>query len=90
MDEFVEWRWVRCDGGCEKAFGWGRNVGELDGRPSAVAFSSSSPSSLSTSTAAVGPTAVCCRGRLLVAGAGCSFELVMILSSSLSVSSYSS
>jgi hypothetical protein len=86
--EPVEWRWARCDGGWEKAFGWGLNTGLLDGRPRAVAFPSSSLSE-SVSTTADALTAVCWRSRF-AEGCIASVELVMTRSSSLSDSSYSS
>lgn len=80
---------MRCDGGWEKALGWGLKVGDVDGRPRAVAFSSSSSSS-SLSAGMPGRIAVCWRG-MLMAGETCSVELPSVWSSSLlSVSSYSS
>ncbi len=86
--EPVEWRCDMWDGGCENAFGCGRKVGEFDGRPKAVAFSSSSSSSSSPSSRPL--SAAVCWCRRLEAGGWYSVELVMTLSSSLSVSSYSS
>ena len=86
--EPVECRWARCDGGWEKALGWGLNTGVLlDGRPRAVAFSSPS---LSESVSIAEPLGGSCWRRWFAAGCIASVELVMTRSSSLSVSSYSS
>lgn len=96
MAELAEWRWERCDGGWVKAFGCGRK-GSAGGRlPRAVAFSSSSSSSLESDS---GWRRTWRRGVLPTTPIPTpapwgdvmfSVELVRTRSSSLSLSSYSS